>query len=92
MSNSEDHITYMKKKEEKTIRLFDEQMLNKGRTFENINNLTGTISDFDSKKPMTIKPNTNSTQQSKNTKDQSTHKDNIQTQDPVEDSDEEVWE
>ena len=91
MSNSEDHATYIKRKEDKTIKLFEEQMI-KGKIFENIDSLTGSISDFtDSKKPMTVKSNTNPGQQSKNTKDQSTKKDNIGTQNPVKNYDDEVW-
>lgn len=90
----EDHMTYIKRKEDKTIKLFNEQMRNgNGKVFEHIDTLSGSISDFtDSKQAVTIKSNVNSTQQSKNTKDQSAHKDDIWTQDPVQDSDEEVWE
>lgn len=93
--SAEDHITYIKRKEDKTIKLFNEQMRNgNGNVFEHIDTLSGSISDFtDSKKAVTIKPNTNSTQQSKNTKDQSAHKDDIRTQKPVQDfdDDKELW-
>jgi len=91
MSNSEDHAVYTRRKEEKTLKLFNEQMI-EGKIFETINKLTESISDFtDSEKPVTVKPNSNTSEQSKNAKDNSTQKNNIGTQKPVKNSDDEVW-
>lgn len=85
MTESEDHITYIKRKEDKTIKLFEQQMFN-GRIFsdtidtefEDLKKSTGTISDFThSEKLMTVESNTNTSQQTKSTKDQSAHKNKV---------------
>ena len=74
------HINYILNKEKKTIKLFEEQMI-EGKiftesTFENIDKLNESFSDFfdklDFKKPMTVIPNTKPSEDTKTTPDKPT--------------------
>ena len=79
---SNDHNDYIFKKEKKTIKLFEEQMI-QGKiftesTFENVDKLNESFSDFfdklssDFKKPVTVIPNTKPSEDTKTTPDKPT--------------------
>jgi len=83
---SNDHNDYIFKKEKKTIKLFEEQMI-QGKifteTFENVDKLDESFSDFfdklssDFEKPVTVIPNTKSSEDAKATPDKPTKKSKV---------------
>lgn len=71
--NQEEHLEYILKKEQRTLSLWDVIM-----------HRSATWSDFsDSEKPMTVKTDSSSSQQTKSTEDESTTNKNIKFKNPV---------
>lgn len=77
--SKKDHIDYVMKKEARTLRLYEEQMI-QGKifdksAFEKISELKESFSDFE--EPMPIKTNTTSSKNPKSTKDESAQSNDI---------------
>lgn len=68
------HLKKVLEKQEKTLKNYTEQMI-EGKIFDNINKLKESFSDFE--KPLSIKTNSKSSQESKTTPDESTTDQNI---------------
>lgn len=97
---SNDHNDYIFKKEKKTIKLFEEQMI-QGKifteTFENVDKLNESFSDFfdklssDFEKPVTVIPNTKSSEDAKATPDKPTKKSKVPSNKIDEELSDEFW-
>lgn len=77
--SKKDHVDYMMKKEARTLKLYEEQMI-QGKifdksAFEKISELKESFSDFE--EPMPIKTNAKSSKNTETTKDESTQSNDI---------------